>query len=258
MSLNVKGNEPACLDNKIPFPVCEATAAEPKGSGATCAHEGHRGKLRKKYLNFGLESLQEHEMLELLLFGAIPRVNVNEIAHRLYDRFDRSLLKLFRATPEMLLEVNGIGEQSAVLIKLFGDLHEYLEKETENESVYNSPAMWFKYFQPRFSGARYEKALMLCLDSRYKLIRGIELGSGTAKSATIDMRGMIKEALWTDACYVVLAHNHMNGLMIPSAHDKTATSLAKQALQSIEVTLLDHLIVCGGEYECILNPRRTI
>ncbi len=95
-------------------------------------HEGHRARMRDKYLKSGISSLSEHEIAELLLFYSMPRVNTNEAAHRLIDTFG-SLSNALDADAKDLINVKGIGEQTAVFLKLVKDIALYCQKDKWRE-----------------------------------------------------------------------------------------------------------------------------
>ena len=216
-------------------------------------HTGHRGRLRKKYIENGLSALADHEIIELLLFGAIPRQNTNGLAHRLYERFNRSLTELFNASPDMIRGVKGAGEQVIVLIKLINELHGYIDGRRGESGCTGSPDTWFNCLRPHFDGARGELVYMLSMNSKYEYLGVKKISSGSAGSAMVSLRDIVRESMKTEARYVVLAHNHLNGVLAPSKRDLATTSLVRQTLQSVDVTLADHLIISGGNYASIMH-----
>ena len=215
-------------------------------------HSGHRGRLREKYLGNGLSALADHEIIELLLFGAIPRQNTNDLAHRLCEAFNGSLAELLNASPDMIRSVKGAGEQVVVLIKLINELRVYAEERGGGRNCTHDPGTWFECLKPYFSGASDEMVYMLSMNHKYQYLGVKKISSGTAGSAPINLRDVIKESLNTGARYVVLAHNHLNGVLAPSKRDLSATSLVSQSLQAVDVKLSDHLIISGGGYASIL------
>ena len=117
-------------------------------------HTAHRQRLKERYLREGMDSLEEHVVLELLLFFAIPRCDTNKTAHKLIDRFG-SLHAVFDAPMEELIAVDGIGESSALLIKAVPDFYRrYAKSKMQNGSFVNSLEDIGKYLMPFFAGAQ--------------------------------------------------------------------------------------------------------
>ena len=221
----------------------------------TNTHEGHRDRMRQKFLEFGPHVFEVHELLELLLFGAIPRADVNDLAHRLLERF-QTLPELFRASPDMIREVKGAGDQVAVLIKIVRELQTYLEPRDDSEDdPLTAPDMWFSRLWPYFKGARREMVYLLSLNSGYKYLDIRAISFGGEKNAAVNIRDLVDKALKTNAHYAVLAHNHINGVPEPSKQDIHTTSLVRQVLQTLDIKLLDHLIIYDETYSSILHGR---
>ena len=211
-------------------------------------HDGHREKMRRRFLQGGLEPFADHEALELLLYYAIPRRDTNPIAHALMERYG-SLAAVLDAPVEDLQKVEGVGESAAVLLKLVPQLYRKARlAEAERETVLNSSERAGAYLLERFAGEKHAVVYALYLDRKGKLIACRRLGEGGISSAGLDIRRLLEQALLTSASAVILAHNHPSGVALPSADDYTATDRAQSALGSIGVELADHIIVADQDF----------
>ena len=211
-------------------------------------HDGHREKMRQRFLQGGLEHFADHEALELLLYYAIPRKDTNPIAHELMNRYG-SLAAVLAAPVEDLQKTPGIGESAAVLLKLSAQVSRKARiSEAERETILNSSERAGAYLLERFADVKHEVVYMLCLDRKAKLLACKRLGEGGIASAGLDIRKLLENALLSSASAVILAHNHPSGVALPSADDFVATDRARAALESIGVQLADHIIVADGDF----------
>lgn len=211
-------------------------------------HDGHRDRLRNRFLTHGLDSLEEHEVLELLLFYAIPQKDTNEIAHRLINKFG-SLAKVMDAPASELMTVEGVGKNSASLILLAKPLcRRYLISQNDTKEPLNSVEKTAAYLSTIFFGAQVEMAYILCLDVKSRPICCREISSGSAISTTLPQRKAVQIALDSNAVAVILAHNHPNAPCAPSAEDRIATKNLKMMLESVGIRLLDHFIFGADKY----------
>ena len=211
-------------------------------------HDGHREKMRQRYLKSGLEGFADHEALELLLYYAIPRRDTNPIAHALMERYG-SLSAVLTAPVEDLRKVEGVGESAAILLRLAPQLYQKARlSDVEQETVLNSVDRVGAYLLQRFIGERREVVYQLCLDRKGKLLACKRLGEGGVASADLDIRKLMENAILTSASVVILAHNHPSGVALPSGEDYAATTRVQQALATIGVELADHIIVADGDF----------
>lgn len=212
-------------------------------------HDGHREKMRRRFLSGGLEQFADHEALELLLYYAIPRRDTNPIAHALMDRYG-SLSAVLAAPVEDLQKVEGIGESAAILLKLVPRLcaKARLADADRQELVLNTASRAGAYLLERFYGEQNEVIYQLCLDRKGKLLACKKLGEGNIASAALDVRKLVENAILNSASSVVLAHNHPSGIASPSGEDYAATDRARAALETIGVSLADHIIVADGDF----------
>ena len=212
------------------------------------SHDGHRARLKQRFLEHGLDNFNDLNVLELLLFYAIPRQDTNEIAHRLLDRFG-SLASVMEANYEELVDVPGIGENAATLLKLISQIdRRYLMSKTEVRPQIRSSSQAGEILIPRYRFAREEIVYLLCLDSRNLLISCEELGRGTLGEANVSVRSIVEVALKRNAAAVILSHNHVDGFAIPSQADRYATKRIFDALKLVGITLADHIVVAGDDF----------
>ena len=215
---------------------------------AETLHGGHRDRLKKRFLQQGLDGFTDIQALELLLFYSIPRQDTNPIAHRLLQRFG-SLSQVLEAPPEELMQVDGIREHSAVLLNLINQMERfYLVDKARREQVLPTIEDCARYLQPYFYGRTNETVFLLCLDAKCKVLCCREVGEGSVNSAGISVRRIVETALREGATTVVLAHNHPSGIAIPSAEDIQTTRRVAAALQSVEIILADHIVVADDDY----------
>ena len=211
-------------------------------------HDGHREKMRQRFLKSGLDAFADHEALELLLYYAIPRRDTNPIAHALMERYG-SLSAVLAAPVEDLKKVEGVGESAAILLKLAPQLYRKAKmSDAEQETILSSVERVGAYLLERFAGEKNEVVYQLCLDRKGKLLVCKKLGEGGVTSADLDIRRLVENALLTGASSVVLAHNHPSGVALPSRDDYAATDRAKTALSVVGVALADHIIVADGDF----------
>lgn len=210
-------------------------------------HAGHRQRVKGEFLARGLEGMPDHKVLELLLFFAKPQGDVNPLAHALMERFG-SLSGVFHATYDQLLEVKGVGENTATLIKLIPAIGgRYLHDRTDLSQVFRESWQFRELLAPYFFGARNELVYLVCLDGKGKLIACRRLGEGVADAATITTRKVMEVALECNSSMVVLAHNHISGLALPSAEDIQTTKQLMASLEQVGIELYDHFIVVDGD-----------
>ncbi|MDY4965104.1 MAG: DNA repair protein RadC [Dysosmobacter sp.] len=210
-------------------------------------HDGHREKMRRRFQETGLEGFADHEALELLLYYAIPRRDTNELAHRLLARYG-SLSALLQAPIEDLRRVEGVGESAAVLLKLVPAFVYKAQRSAGQETVLNSTEKAGRYLLSCFAGERNEVIYQLCLDRKGKLLARKRLSEGGSAAAELNIRRLVENALLSSASAVILSHNHPSGIALPSREDYATTQQAQDALRTIGVELLDHIIVAEDDY----------
>lgn len=216
-------------------------------------HDGHRERLRKRFIQEGLDNFSQIQVLELLLFYCIPRRDTNEIAHRLLERFG-SMAQVMEAPVEELKKVDGVGESAAVFLALINAVGRYYQvNRTSNETYLNDIQSCAEYMVPKFIGRRNETVFLLCLDAKCKVLGCREVGEGSVNSAAVPIRRIVEMALGANASAVVLAHNHPSGYAVPSGEDVQTTKRLAMALRSVEIELADHIVVADGDYVSLVD-----
>ncbi len=211
-------------------------------------HKGHRERLKRRFLEEGLDNFTDIQALELLLFYAIPQRDTNPIAHALLDRFG-SLSQVLEASSEELKKVPGISEHSAALLSLVTQLARYYQVDcAQRVQCLTTLDACGEYLVPYFFGRSRETVFLLCLDAKCKVLCCKEIGEGSVNSASVSIRKIVETALWANATTVVLAHNHPSGIALPSSEDVETTRRAAAALRAVEIILADHVVVADGDY----------
>ena len=211
-------------------------------------HDGHRARMKNRFLTHGLDNFDDVNVLELLLFFSVPRRDTNVTAHALLARFG-SLTGVLEARKEELTSVEGVGENAACLLRLIPALsRRYVIEKTPASEPVDTPIRAGRYFIPHFMYETEEVALALLLDARSRPILCREIGRGVVNASEIRARKLAELCLEHRASAVILAHNHPSGLAIPSREDELFTRKLAQALSVLGVELSDHIIVAGTEY----------
>lgn len=211
-------------------------------------HDGHRDRMRKRFFTNGLSGFADHEALELLLYYAIPRGDVNPLAHALMDRFG-SLSGVLSAPMELLTQVDGVGERTAALLHLVLQITQKARlADLEQELALNTRERVGAYLLELFSRERNEAVYQICLDGKGKLLACRRLGEGSASAVNLDIRKVVQNAIVYAASSVILAHNHPSGVALPSQEDHAATLRVKAALESVDVRLEDHIVVADHDF----------
>lgn len=221
-------------------------------------HEDHRKRVRARFLSEGLDGFEPHNILELLLFYAIPRQDTNETAHLLLDKFG-SLRAVFEADLEDLTAVPGIGENSAVLIKMIPQLaRRYLLDCNTSINVCPGRMDAARYMIPYFAGRTVETVYLLLLSGSFEVLGCELIFEGSVNSAHLTSRALIERAIAKHASMVVLAHNHPGGLTYPSSDDITTTHAMIEAFSVVDVVMLDHFVISGEQFRSVLEPKNML
>lgn len=211
-------------------------------------HDGHRQRMKSRFREAGASRFDDHNLLELLLYYALPRCDTNVLAHNLINRFG-SYSAVLEASIDELMTVDGIGENAAVLIKLVPEMSKrYLQKTTADEKIIDSTSKAGKYFVAEFTYETVEVAYAMFLDSKNKIISCREISRGVVNGTDISIRAIAEQALSCKATSVIIAHNHPDGVPLPSAEDELTTRKIKLALSTVGIRLADHIIVGGKEF----------
>ena len=220
-------------------------------------HSGHRKRVKANVIKNGFSQLEEHKLLELMLFYSIPREDTNELAHRLLNHFG-SLNELFKADIEKLKRVDGVGDNTAVMLAAMGETFYRISKEKPfKKRVYKNTEDLKSLAISLLKGEKNEKVYLICFDSKKTLKRYTVISEGDETSSDINMKDVVKVLVDSDSSVAVLAHNHPISSAEPSAHDVDATRMLCVTLRKIGYALADHIIVGedGTAYSMHLDPR---
>jgi len=214
---------------------------------------GHRQRIKKKYEKSGMEGWLDYEVLELALSYAISRRDTKPIAKDLLARF-KTLNGVLDADRKDLQSIKGISEHSALFLRFLKDISIlYMEKGIHNRDLLSSPRVVCDYLKVSLKGLADEEFKMLFLDSRNQLIAVETFKTGTVNRSVVYPRKVVERALYNHAVGVIIAHNHPAGSLEPSQEDQDITRAIKEALKTVDITLLDHIIIGNNDYYSFRN-----
>lgn len=221
-------------------------------------HMGHRKRLKDRFIREGIDYFEEHQILELLLFYGIPRKDTNEIAHELMKEFN-DLAGVLDAKVEDLQKVEGIGESAAVLLTLMAPLsRRYQSCKFKGKHQLNSSQKAGEYAMHLFTDIPYECFYLICLNNQNQIRHAAKTFEGTINEAAVYPRLVVETALKHRASSVILAHNHPGGSIKPSQGDIQVTKRIKEALDAIDIKVVDHIIVGDNRYYSFAEDRLVL
>ena len=207
---------------------------------------GHRQRLRTRYLENGIDSLLEHEILEFILFHSVPRVDTKPLAHKLIDDYG-SLKNVLGASYESL-KSSGLSDTSAALIRLFKDVNKWIFRNDvvgKKMNNYNETGL---LMVNELDDSGCEKVVALLLDSKDEVIELKTVCEGSFRSTKVNVRNLVQSCLDRNAAKVIIAHNHPSGDIRPSAEDHVTTASIESYLSGVDIELVEHYIVADGTY----------
>ena len=213
-----------------------------------CCHDGHRDRLRKKFSENGPETLENHELIELLLYYCIYRRNTNPIAHAMMEHFG-SLENVLSASPKELAKFDYMTEKSAVLFNLVLELNRRCGLEREMDVYcYDTLEKVGNFLTSLFYGKTTENLYLLMFDGKMRMLDCVHISEGSVNSTRADIRKIVECAITAKASNVIVAHNHPGGLVIPSKEDIMLTRDIENLLDIIDIRMLTHIIVADKKY----------
>lgn len=211
-------------------------------------HDGHRERMRQRARETDMRGFQPHEVLEFLLMYAIPRRDVNPLAHKLIERFG-SLSGVLDARPEELMQVPGVGENAATLLaSLVSVFSVYQRDRWRKRPCLFSRKEAGEFCTALFSRQKVESIVIVCLDVHKAVLASEMLTQGTVSETPLYPREVVAYALRHQAHSVILAHNHPSGDTRPSMDDLRITLEIRDALRTMDITLEDHFIIAGSRF----------
>jgi DNA repair protein RadC len=173
---------------------------------------------------------------------------VNPLAHNLINRFG-SLAAVFDAPIDELIKVDGVGRNTATLIKLMPQVaRRYMISRASLSDILDTTEKAGRYLLPRFFGERDEVVYLVSLDAKCKVLNCRLMFRGSVNSASVSIRKIVETALSFNATSVILAHNHTSGIALPSREDQMTTRRVEAALKAVDIVLADHIIVADEDF----------
>ncbi len=211
-------------------------------------HAGHRLRLKARFHKEGLEHFEDHNVLELMLFYTVPVKDVNETAHELLKRFG-SFSAVLDAPAEELKKVPLITDHTVTFFKLLPQVYQrYADDKASAKNMITDTKSAGAFIVPKFIGKKSECVILLCLDSKNKVLHSSTIFEGSINSTQISMRMITEQLLRYNATAAIIAHNHPGGIALPSRDDIETTKKIKTALALVNIDLLDHIIVSDDDF----------
>ncbi|MBM4463395.1 MAG: DNA repair protein RadC [Chloroflexi bacterium] len=232
----------------------ESANKNPKRKNVDKPHYlGHRKRLRDRFRKAGGEGLRDYEMLELLLGYAVPRRDVKPLAKQLITRFG-SLAGVLDASFEELQGAAGLSPTSATLIKLVKEIGvAQLAERMKHRDLLRSPQSVVDFARLKLAGYPHEAFMAIYMNTKNEVIDYEMLHEGTVDRAIIYPRRIVEAALSHHAAALLLVHNHPSGHTEPSEEDKDVTRTVIQAAGTVDIRVLDHVIVARDGYLSFLE-----
>lgn len=216
-------------------------------------HEKHRQRMKERFLRSGGDGFAPHELLEMILYYSNPRGNTNPTAHELLERFG-SIKGVLEAPVDELIEVNGVGMHTAVLLHLIPELMRRCARDGEKRgTIYSTLSKIGTYIYPRFIGVDQEKLYMMLFNNRMEMLDCILISDGVVNVSEVPARKMIELCIRKKAANVVIAHNHPDGMAYPSENDLSVTMSFYETFRSIGINLIEHLVISGNHFWPIIK-----
>ncbi len=212
------------------------------------SHIGHRQRIKDKYEKSGINGWLDYEILELVLSYAIPRKDTKTIAKELLSRF-KTINGVLDSDRKELKNITGVSGHTALFLSLLKDITIlYLENRLHNKDLLSSPQVVYNFLKASLKGAVNEEFKVLYLNNKNQLISIETLNTGTVNQSAIYPRKVVERALYNHAVSVIISHNHPAGTLEPSKEDCAVTKAIKDALKTVDIALLDHIIIGNNDY----------
>jgi len=210
--------------------------------------QGHRKRLRQKFIKSGLKGFHDYEIVELLLSLGTPRKDCKQQAKEAIKKF-KTLRGVLEAPPEELQQIDGIGAHSAFGIKLVQEVaREFLKEKIIDKPIYKSSQEIFDYLYHSMRDLKKEVFKVIYLNSQNQIIETQDLFEGTINSSSISPREVMESAIKYNAASLIFAHNHPSGNPEPSQSDKELTRDLVYAASIMRIRVLDHIIIGNNRY----------
>lgn len=210
--------------------------------------EGHRARLRQRFIHEDIDEIPEYVVLEMILTGVVKRQDTCQIARDLIQTFG-SLAKVIDAPSEELLKLDGIGESIVTYLKLLPQFYrKYRLSKWSNNLIFTDSNGAGDYLADKFIGHKTEVIFVLCMDSNCRVLCCKKASEGNINAVQVNIRNIVDITLKYNASRAIIAHNHISGNALPSSDDLATTTKIRDALQLVGVHLDDHIIVADDDY----------
>jgi DNA repair protein RadC len=207
---------------------------------------GNREWVHRKFFEYGLESMEPQEVMEMLLQYSAPGKGTYPLAYQIIDRF-QGFENVMGAELEILLDTPGISRETAMLIRLTAEMHRYVGISKAKSQILANRDQMIQFLRPHFLGLNHERLYMLCMDAVNRVLGLRLISKGNSEHTRLTIPAVAREAVRTGALRVAIAHNHPYGSPMPSPADITATVNIQKALDALGIRLIDHIIFANGE-----------
>lgn len=223
-------------------------------------NQGHRERIKEKFLKNGIDGFAEYEILELLLTYCIPRKDTKPIAKELLNKF-KSLDNIFKADFDKLFAIDGLGKNSIAFLKLIGELPSIIYKdELKNKKLVNKEILkisnkdiLLNYLRNKIGYEEKEKFYVIYLSSSNEVIEFEENSVGTLDRSSVYPREIYKKVINLNAKSIILAHNHPSDNITPSKSDIELTNEIAKGLKNFGALLIEHIIITKNSYFSFLE-----
>ena len=203
-------------------------------------------QLKRRFLLRDPDGLTDEELLELLL--SFSSEEPQKLTQNILKEYP-TVAQLMEASAKDLAQMEGIEQESVLLLRLVPELHRrYFLSRSHVESRLKDSHDFGHYLLPYYYGARDEMVYLLLLDGVGKVINCRMVGHGSVNSANVPIRRLVQDALTANASGVVVAHNHPNGIALPSQEDISATVFLRDTLDALDILLVDHIIIADDDF----------
>ena len=210
-------------------------------------HANHRQRVRNRFYEHGLEGMEDHQVLEMLLFYSIPRCDTNGLAHRLLNTFG-SFAGVFDAPMDLLMQVPGVGRETAILIKFLPSImNRYRLSEASEIRTITDKTEMEQVMRPMFTDKQQEQLCCAYLDGGGRILQKSVYGSGSIHFISANVPEILRVVIMSHAECVAIAHSHPSGYAAPSYEDIVGTVSLAEQLDLLHVKLLDHMIVAPND-----------
>ncbi len=216
-------------------------------------HKGHRKRLLDK-LEIYSQSFSDYQLLEALLFYALPRVDTNPLAHKLLSVFG-DLNTMFNASFAELTSVKGVGKSTADLILAIGEITRRAKAEKPKIFLFNTEKIK-EFAKAEFDGLSTERCFLAILDKKYKLLGKFAYESDKADTVEMDLNEIMSTMAAFKPAFAIMGHNHISGAIEPSAEDDSATAKISLLCSMHGVNLIEHVIYSKGEFYSYRDGQR--